>query len=185
MSYTRHALDCLYSLTQPLGSSSSLLLRPLAVVGCGGPIENSSVYFYFRPLKDLLPSGAHYMVSRRLLEGFPPRDQLQQSCPSWLALSPSVQLSAKPLLGGTSQLGRSARKRVPGQGQRASGGSWNPCDCWRLCVCMSQGRAGHWLLPWLNVKSCHTTSLWESCVEGSGEMGGREGEVILGSVLEI
>lgn len=137
--------------------SSSLLLGPLAVVGCGEPTANSSVYFYFRLVRDLIPSGAQYTVSRRLLEGFPPRDQLQQSHPSQLALSPSVQLSDTPLLGGTSQHRRSARERVPGQGQRASGGSWNPCDCWRLCVCVSQGRTGHWLLPWLEVESCHTT----------------------------
>lgn len=136
--------------------SSSLLLGPLAVVGFGEPTVNSSDCFYFRPVRDLIPSGTQYMVSRRLLEGFPPRDQLRRSRPSQLARSPSVQLSATPLLGGTSQLRRSAREKVPGQGQRASGGSWNPCDCWRLCVCVSQGRTGHWLLPWLEVKSCHT-----------------------------
>lgn len=43
--------------------SSSLLSGALAVVGCGEPRTNSSVYFYFRPVRDLIPSGAHYMVS--------------------------------------------------------------------------------------------------------------------------
>lgn len=166
---------------------STLLLGPLAVVGCGESLANSSVYFYFRPVRDLIPSGAQYMVSRRLLEGFPPRDQLRQSCPSQLAPSPSIQLSAMPLLGGTSQLRRSARERVPGQGQRASGGSWNPCDCWRLCVLYVTGQ--NWpLAPALAgcaKPSQDLTSLWEACVGGSGEAGGRERGVLLGSTLEI
>lgn len=136
---------------------STLLLGPLAVVGCGESLANSSVYFYFRPVRDLIPSGAQYMVSRRLLEGFPPRDQLRQSCPSQLAPSPSIQLSAMPLLGGQVSSGGLPGKesQVRDRGRAVAAGTHvtaGGCVC-----CMSQGRTGHWLLPWLDVQSRHRT----------------------------
>lgn len=66
-----------------------------------------------------------------------------QNYPSLLALPPSVtQSGGLPSLQprGMSQLRMPARERAPGWEQRAGGGSWRPCDRWRLCV--SQGRAG-------------------------------------------
>lgn len=63
-----------------------------------------------------------------------------QNCPSLLALKllslGSTVCQASSLEG----RGKPARERAPVWGQRAGGGSWRPCDCWRLCV--SQGRAG-------------------------------------------
>lgn len=45
---------------------------------------------------------------------------------------------------------------------------------------------GHWLIPELNLRRSHMTSLWEPVWVGvEGIRGGREGEVILGSRLEI
>lgn len=43
---------------------------------------------------------------------------------------------------------------------------------------------GHWLIPMLNLRRPHMTVLWEPACRG-GRGGGREGEVILGSTLEI
>lgn len=43
---------------------------------------------------------------------------------------------------------------------------------------------GHWLVPVLNLRRPHMTPLWEQAC-GGGRGGGREGEVILGSTLEI
>lgn len=43
---------------------------------------------------------------------------------------------------------------------------------------------GHWLIPVLNLRRPHMTFLWEPVCQG-GRGGGREGEVILGSMLEI
>lgn len=63
-----------------------------------------------------------------------------QNSPSLLALKP---MSLSPSICQDSSLegrGKPARERAPCWGQRAGGGSWRPCDRWRLCV--SQGRAG-------------------------------------------
>lgn len=43
---------------------------------------------------------------------------------------------------------------------------------------------GHWLIPGLNLRRLHMTSLWEPACWGQ-ERWWREGEVILGSGLEI
>lgn len=43
---------------------------------------------------------------------------------------------------------------------------------------------GHWLIPVLNPRRPHMTSLWEPVCPGR-RGGRREGEVILGSTLEI
>lgn len=92
--------------------------------------------------------------------GFHPEVSWDQCCPSLLALypCPSVPLSAKLQPGGTSQLRRPAREWVPGWGggQVVAAGDHVTAGG---CVCVSQGRAGRGLVPWLYLRSCHMTSL--------------------------
>lgn len=68
---------------------------------------------------------------------------------------------------GMSQLRKPARDRAPGWEQRAGGGSWRPCDRWRLSV--SQGELGRWLIPALNLRRPHMTPLWEPACQGQEE----------------
>lgn len=90
---------------------------------------------------------------------------------------PSVPLpcclpSSEP--GGTSQLGKAARERALGLEQRAGGGSWRPCDCWRLCV--SQGRAGLPAHSWAQPEKASHDFAVGVCVSGVGEETGGRGK---------
>lgn len=105
---------------------------------CGEPAGSSSLCQASR-----MPTCEHHVLPGRLLDGVPPRGQLGPKLSKPAGPAPSVtQSSGLPSLQprGMSQLRMPARERAPGWEQRAGGGSWRPCDRWRLCV--SQGRAG-------------------------------------------
>lgn len=99
MSYTEQQPLAAYLASLSTQGSCSLLLGCwlwLAVVGCGTPTANNSVCSCLRPARHLIPMGYPLQCSGGSLEGFPPRGQLRQNCPSLLAVCLSVQLSAKP-----------------------------------------------------------------------------------------
>ena len=96
MSYTEQQPLAAYLASLSAQGSCSPLLGVLAVVGCGAPTANNSICSCLRPARHLIPMGYPLQCSGGSLEGFPPRGQLRQNCPSLLAVCLSVQLSAKP-----------------------------------------------------------------------------------------
>ena len=80
---------------------------------------------------------------------------------------------------GMSQLRNAARKKALGWGQKAGGGSWRPCDRWRLCV--SRGRAG----PPARSGAQSEKASHDCSVGACKSVGGREGRLVSGSGLEI
>lgn len=155
--------------------SCSQFLGALAGAGCRGPAANSSVHLCIRPAGHLIHRGAHHVVWRTLLDGAAPRGQLGPELSKPVGSVPSVSQSCcLPSLqpGGTSQLRKAAREGAPGQGQRAGGGNWRPCDRWRLRV--SQGRAGPLAHSWApSEKASHDFSVG-ACMSGvREEVGGR------------
>lgn len=164
----------------------SLISAPVAPVPCSrgsgwGCFPGASSQQLCPPLYQASrapnPLWAHHVVLRRLLDRVPPRSAETRAVQASVGRVPSVPLPC--CLPSSEPEGRVSLGSLPGRGhrgwgQRAGGGSWRPCDCWRLCV--SQAERGCRLIPGLNLRRSHMTSLWSLCV-GGGRGDWREGEV--------
>ena len=147
------------------------------MVVCSEPIANSSVYFYFRPVKDLIPSGAHYMVSRDYWKGSHLEISFNRAVQAgWHSGLQSNCLPSHCLEGQVSSGGLPGKEyQVRDRGQVVAAGTHETAGGY-VCVCVT---GQNWLLiPALArcEKLSHdlTFSVGVLCW-GSGEAGGRAG----------